>query len=307
MPHTSQPWWRSFDRQHWLVFSVASLAWLFDSLDQQLFNLARDGAMKALMPTPALAIEYAPYTTSVFLVGWAVGGLIFGALGDRYGRARMLTVCVLLYSLCTGSSAFSASFGQFCFFRFITGLGVGGVFGLAVALIADGVPDHTRAPALGMLQGLSLWGNVAAGLVGMGIGLAAAHGALPWQLQPWRVMFLVGAVPAFLSLLVFRRLKEPERWVRARDEGENGESSSGRIAGCSRIRAGHGTRGSVWCSAAPGSSDCGGSAIFTPQSCVRLSPGIWLRRASRRPPWPASKPIGPPSPSFSRTSAGFSA
>lgn len=219
LPQTPQPWWRSFDRQHWLVFTAASLAWLFDSVDQQLFNLARDGAMAALMPTRALAIEYAPYTTSVFLVGWAVGGLVFGALGDRYGRARMLTICVLLYSLCTGSSAFATSFGQFCFFRFITGLGVGGVFGLSVALIADAVPDHTRAPALGMLQGLSLWGNMGAGLLGMGIGLVAARGGLPWHLQPWQVMFLAGAIPAFLSLMIFRRLKEPERWARARAEG----------------------------------------------------------------------------------------
>lgn len=211
-------WWREFDRRHWLVFGVASLAWLFDSLDQQLFNLARDGAMEQLVPERAT--EFGPYSTSVFLVGWAFGGLLLGSLGDRFGRARMLTLCVLLYSVCTGLSAFAGSFAQFAAYRFITGVGVGGVFGLAVALIADSVPERTRAPALGLLQGLSLWGNMAAGALGIGIGILGAKGALPWRLAPWQALFLVGALPAFLSLLVFRRLKEPERWVQARAEGE---------------------------------------------------------------------------------------
>ena len=165
-PSSAQPWWRLLTREHWFVFSVASLAWLFDCLDQQIVNLARDGAMEALIPNKKLATEYGPYTTSIFLVGWAIGGLIFGALGDKYGRAKMLTWTILLYSLSTGLSAFSTGFFDFCVYRFITGLGVGGVFGLAVALVADTVPDRSRAPALGLLQSLSTWGNLAAGLIG---------------------------------------------------------------------------------------------------------------------------------------------
>ena len=145
MPTPPQPWWRTFTREHWFVFAVASLAWLFDCLDQQIFNLARDGAMEALIPDKKLATEYGPYTTSVFLVGWAIGGLIFGALGDRYGRAKMLTWTIVLYSVSTGLSSFSTGMADFCAYRFITGLGVGGVFGLAVALVADSVPDRARA------------------------------------------------------------------------------------------------------------------------------------------------------------------
>ena len=57
---TPAPWWRDFNREHWFVFSIASLAWLFDCLDQQFFNLARDAAMEDLMPTKALANEYGP-------------------------------------------------------------------------------------------------------------------------------------------------------------------------------------------------------------------------------------------------------
>src|SRR5690606_19700908 len=97
-------------------------AWLFDCLDQQLFNLARDGAMETLVADKSRASEFGSYTTSFFLIGWAVGALIFGALGDRYGRARMLSVCVLLYSICTGLSSFSTSYMDFCIYRVLTGL-----------------------------------------------------------------------------------------------------------------------------------------------------------------------------------------
>src|SRR5918993_5605555 len=178
----SQPWWRSLTREHWFVFAVASLAWLFDCMDQQFFNLARDAAMEALTGKANAAVN-ASYSMSIFLVGWAVGGLTFGALGDKYGRAKILSLCVLLYSMFTGLSAFSQGFWDFCAYRFLTGLGVGGVFGLSVALVADSVPDHTRAPALGLLQSLSTWGNIAAGLIGMGISALAARQLLPMGLS----------------------------------------------------------------------------------------------------------------------------
>jgi MFS family permease len=177
--------------------------------------------MEALIADKKEATILAPYTTSWFLLGWAVGGLIFGALGDRFGRARILTVTILIYSLSTGFNALAKSFESFCVYRFITGLGVGGVFGLAVALVADTVADKARAPALGLLQSLSAWGNIAAGLIGMGIGAMAARQALPFGLQPWQALFVIGALPALLSVFVLAKLKEPEKWVRARAEGAN--------------------------------------------------------------------------------------
>ncbi|MSU50418.1 MAG: MFS transporter [Opitutus sp.] len=216
----SQPWYKSLTGDHWFVFAVASLAWLFDCMDQQFFNLGRDAAMEQLLPDKAKATEYGPYTTSVFLLGWAAGGLLFGALGDRFGRAKILTFSVLLYSVFTGLSALSTGFFDFCVYRFITGMGVGGVFGLAVALVADTVPDHTRAPALGLLQSLSSLGNISAGLIGMGIGLLAAHQLLPMGLKTWQAMFLVGAAPAFLCVFILAKLKEPKRWVDARAAGK---------------------------------------------------------------------------------------
>ncbi len=212
----TQPWWRSFTREHWFIFLVASLAWFFDCLDQQIFNLARDGAMADLLHDRAKAAEFAPYTTSFFLLGWAVGGLILGAMGDRFGRARILTYAILLYSVCTGLSALSTGFWDFCFYRFATGTGVGGVFGLAVALVADSVPDHARAPALGWLQSFSTVGNMTAAIIGLALGLMTA---MPLGLKVWQVLFLVGAVPALFSVLVLAKLKEPQKWVDARAHG----------------------------------------------------------------------------------------
>lgn len=211
----SQPWWRSFTRDHWFVFIVATLAWMFDCMDQQFFNLARDGAMEDLVGKATATVK-GPYTTSVFLLGWATGGLILGALGDRFGRARILTFAILLYSVCTGLSCLSTGLFDFCVYRLLTGIGVGGVFGLAVALVADSVPDHTRAQALGLLQIASVIGNLSAGLIGMGIGLVAV---LPFGLKPWQAMFLIGSVPALLCVLVMAKLKEPQRWVEARAHG----------------------------------------------------------------------------------------
>ena len=213
------PWYRDLTPYHWFVFTVASLAWLFDCLDQQLFILARNNAMESLLPAGWDPKLYGGYATSIFVAGWAMGGLIFGSLGDRYGRAKMLTLTVLIYSLCTGLSAFSKGWIDFAVYRFVTGLGVGGVFGLAVALVADTLPDRSRTGALGMLQALSAVGNVAAGIISMSIGQLEATKVIAAG-TAWKYMFLVGAIPAFLCVFIQIRLKEPEKWVQARAAGK---------------------------------------------------------------------------------------
>lgn len=213
------PWWKQLTSYHWFVFAMASLAWLFDCLDQQLFLLARQSAMKALLPPGWDPNEFGGYATSIFVAGWATGGLIFGAVGDRIGRAKTLTLTVLIYSLCTGLSAFSKGWLDFAIYRFLTGLGVGGVFGLAVALVADTLPDTARTGALGTLQALSAVGNVTAGLVSMYMGhLESTQVITPGS--AWKYMFLVGSVPAFLCVFIQVRLKEPEKWVKAREAGK---------------------------------------------------------------------------------------
>ncbi len=218
VPAISIPWWKDLTPYHWFVFAMASLAWLFDCLDQQLFILARNFAMESLLPKGMDVGKYGTYATAIFVAGWATGGLIFGSVGDRIGRAKTLTLTVLMYSVFTGLSALSTGWIDFACYRFITGLGVGGVFGLAVALIADGMPDRSRAGALGSLQALSALGNITAGLISMWVGGMVAAKSIPPEWS-WKLMFLVGALPAFMCVFLQMRLKEPEKWVKAREAG----------------------------------------------------------------------------------------
>ncbi len=224
-----RPWYRELNRYHWFVFVVAALGWLFDTMDQQLFSLARTPAMRELLaPSPGElpAKEdvdfYGPLATSIFLVGWATGGIVFGILGDRIGRAKTMLWTILIYSLCTGLSAFSRNQWDFAFYRFITGLGVGGEFAVGVSLVAEVMPERARTMALGWLQALSAIGNVTAALISMGLGKAEHDGLFRdlyvfgyGPVTSWRVMFVVGTVPALLAIFVRWRLKEPERWQAA--------------------------------------------------------------------------------------------
>jgi MFS family permease len=218
-PTNSGKWWRDLTPYHWFVFSMASLAWLFDCLDQQIFILVRKEALRFLLPPSMDGSEvqaYSGYATSIFMIGWATGGMIFGSVGDRFGRAKTLTLTVLLYSFCTGLSAFSVGWIDFAVYRFLTGLGVGGVFGLAVTLVADTLPPRSRTGALGMLQALSAVGNIGAGLAYLFVTKVV-------KLEPslsWKVMFLLGALPAFLCVFLQLKMKEPEAWVKARAEGK---------------------------------------------------------------------------------------
>ncbi len=217
----SRSWWSHLTPYHWFVVCVASAAWFFDCLDQRLFSLARIPALSSLMqlpPTDTAVQGFGKIVTACFLIGWGVGGMIFGALGDRYGRARMLTLTILIYSAFTGLSYFSQTKLDFTIFRFLTGLGVGGVFGLAVALIAETVPTEARAQSLGLLQILSTIGNVAAGFAKMGIDALEKNGTLVAG-TGWRWMFLIGALPAALIILTRSKLKEPEPWLRLKEQG----------------------------------------------------------------------------------------
>ena len=210
-------WYRELTPYHWFVFVVASAAWFFDCLDQRLFSLARNDAVKALA---AGADDQAlgKQVTALFLIGWGIGGMIFGALGDRYGRAKMLTITVLIYSICTGFSYFSQAYWDFALARFLTGVGVGGVFGLAVALIAETLPNNARSGALGWLQILSTVGNLSAGLVLTGLSGLAAWGFIAAD-DTWRWMFLVGAAPALLVVFTMTYLREPQPWLDAKAAG----------------------------------------------------------------------------------------
>ncbi|WP_391732145.1 MFS transporter [Tautonia sociabilis] len=226
------PWYRGLTGYHWFVLAVAALGWLFDTMDQQLFNLARKPAMEELLGTgdPAKVNAVGTIATSIFIVGWAVGGLFFGILGDKIGRAKTMLLTILVYSLFTGLSAFSIGVWDFAFYRFLTGLGVGGEFAVGVALVAEVMPDHARARALGWLQALSAVGNMTAAMIAIGLGSIADTG-----ISRWRIMFLIGTLPALLAIVIRMRLKEPERWQAtaglAPGDGDGGEPASADSSG----------------------------------------------------------------------------
>jgi MFS family permease len=220
-PSINGPWWRQLTGYHWFVFSVASAAWFFDCLDQRLFSLARIPALASLLGKAAsdpLVQAAGKEVTAWFLIGWGIGGMIFGSLGDKYGRARMLTVTILIYSVFTGLSFLSRTALDFTICRFLTGLGVGGVFGLAVALIAETVPSGARAQSLGLLQVLSTVGNISAGFAKMGIDALEADKTIAAG-QGWRWMFLIGAVPAVMVIFSGKYLREPETWLHLKETG----------------------------------------------------------------------------------------
>lgn len=280
-PTTAPTGWASLkllSPYQWFVFVVCCLAWDMDCLDQQLFVLARRPAMVDLMPKvaendprlPALTdkmtdeaekankpaptpeevrkarfdadvAEAAGYATMFFMLGWAVGGIGFGVMGDKVGRVKTLTLTILLYAVFTGLSAFSHGVTDFHLYRFLTGLGVGGVFAAAVTLLAETVPDSARPLALGLFQASSVIGNCGAALINIGLEYAVykdafAGGSLfGLPLTPWRLMFLVGILPGLLVVLVQLKLKEPERWVKLKAEGKKG-GSYGELLGDPRWR-----------------------------------------------------------------------
>src|SRR4051812_4960921 len=118
MPPKSSPgvaappyrWYRELNRYHWFVLAVSSLGWMFDTMAQQLFNLARKPAIRDLLggnASDAIVSEQAAYATAIFMVGWALGGVLFGVLGDRLGRAKTMMMTILCYTIFTGLSLFS--------------------------------------------------------------------------------------------------------------------------------------------------------------------------------------------------------
>ncbi|HYE29876.1 MAG TPA: MFS transporter [Methylomirabilota bacterium] len=204
----STPWWRLLNRYHWFVFIFAALGWMFDTMDQQIFTASRSLAMKELMPGADFETQakYGGYVTMVFILGWATGGLIFGTMGDRWGRVKTMGLTIMIYAVFTGVSALAKSWEWFAFGRFITGFGVGGQFAVGAALVAEVMPEKARPHALGLFQALSAVGNIIGAKL---LGVIVPH----WG---WQGLYYIGTFPAILSIIIFFKMKEPEKWVAAK-------------------------------------------------------------------------------------------
>ena len=207
-------WRHGVTRYQWLVLFVAWLGWVFDSMDSTIFALVLQPALHDLLrasdggPMSAEVIGwYGGIIFSIFLIGWAIGGVLFGMLADRFGRTKTLVLTILIYAVFTGLAALSHTWWQLALFRFLTALGIGGEWAAGAALVAEVWPENKRAKAAGILQSAWAGGFLLAAVISL---LLRDYG--------WRPLFVVGVVPALVALFVRWWVKEPERWVKARAE-----------------------------------------------------------------------------------------
>lgn len=208
----NRSWHHGVTRYQWLVLLVAWLGWVFDAMDATIYAIVLHPALHDLLQTssgsPVSSEQigwYGGIIFSIFLIGWAIGGITFGMLADRFGRTKVLIATIMIYALFTGAAALSQDWWHLAVYRFLTALGIGGEWAAGAAIVAETWPEDRRAKAAGILQ--SAW---AAGFF-----LAATFNLTLKDTYGWRGLFLVGILPAFVALLVRWWVKEPDRWTHA--------------------------------------------------------------------------------------------
>jgi MFS family permease len=206
--------WKQLSRYQWLVLLVAWLGWVFDSMDATIYAQVMTPALRELLGSRGSVQSigwYGGVVFSVFIVGWALGGVFFGVLADYVGRSRTLVITILIYAVFTGMAGLSHHWWELAIYRFLTALGVGGEWAAGATLVAEVWPESLRVKGAGLLQ--SAWG--------VGFFLAAGINLL-LSVYTWRVMFFVGLVPALVAVLARLYVRESERWVHARHGDSKG-------------------------------------------------------------------------------------
>ena len=200
-------WYQDVTPYQWRVLICACLGWALDIMDGYLYAIILFPAMSELLATTENAIIgwYGGIVLSIFMIGWALGGLIFGPIADRYGRARTMALTILIYATFTGLSGIAGSWGELAFYRFVTGLGIGGEWAAGAALIAESWPEKSRTKAAGIMQASGGIGFFLASLLYLFIG--------PYG---WRWVFALGVLPAVVAFYIRRSLDEPDRWVKSK-------------------------------------------------------------------------------------------
>jgi MFS family permease len=223
------------ERGKWMALTAALLGWMFDGLEMGLFPLVARPALQDLLATDddsriGLWISVA---TAGFLVGAATGGVLFGWLGDRVGRVRAMVLSVLTYAVFSGLCAVAGSAWQVAALRFLSALGMGGEWSLGVALIMEIWPNQSRGLLAGLIGAAGNVGYLLIAGLGLGLGmlLHEVEDGLTWLGLPqswvhalaahqgWRLLMILGALPAFLTFFIQIFVPESTRWKKEESRG----------------------------------------------------------------------------------------
>ena len=203
---SSGPWYRGVTRYEWLVLIIASLGWIFDVYEGQIFNLTRNQLLQEILgvePGHPDLKKYGDRLLGIFLLGGMFGGILFGSLADKYGRRPIMIMTILMYSVFSGLTYFATNLEQVMVLRFLVAMGIGGEWAVAAALVAEVFPTKARAHASGIFHATSVIGTWTATLAAILVG------------TEWRYAYLIGVLPAFLIVWVRISVKEPEKWQQA--------------------------------------------------------------------------------------------
>ncbi|MGO1349352.1 MAG: MFS transporter, partial [Brevibacterium aurantiacum] len=193
---------------------AAAVGYGLDGFDLLILSFALGG----IIATFGLSDVEAGSLSTITLFGAVLGGIIFGSLADRYGRVRVLTWTVLIFAVFTGLSSIAQGYWDMAAYRFIAGIGIGGEFGIGMALAAEAVPANQRARA-------TSWVGVG---FQIGVFAAAIVSAPVIALWGWRALFVIGLFPAIFAFVIRRGVEEPDKFVqsqRGSAAGESGDSA----------------------------------------------------------------------------------
>jgi len=200
---------RGFTRYQWLVFFVVWAGWSLDATDFGLFSLVLRPALTELLggqPTIADIGRVGGILSTVGLLGWSLGGFLFGIIADYIGRVRALALSILIYSVFTGLQGLSHSPLELGIYRFFAGVGTGAEIIVGIPLVAEAFAEIHRAKILGVMMTGGAMGSIIGGQV---YALIGGFG--------WRYVFFVGIAPALLLLLIRRGMVEPEHFRAVRE------------------------------------------------------------------------------------------
>jgi predicted MFS family arabinose efflux permease len=203
-------WYTGVTRYQWLVLAIASLGWVFDVFEGQIFVASQSKVLGDLLPPGATDGDikyYGNLINGFFLVGGALGGVLFGMLSDRIGRVRTMMLTIIVYSFFTGLSALAQTWWHIAGCRFLVALGTGGEWAVASAFVAEVFSTKARAWSLAIFHASSVLGTYLAIAAGL---LVVGNDALGWR---WG--FVLGAIPAVLTLWARTGLRESDTWRQA--------------------------------------------------------------------------------------------